>query len=525
MSSDNVTATPRPPTPPSPLTFSPVGSENMESYPALALSGSHSRAVSRDSCRPAISAHGSPAPLRHISLPGADERPLTPTVSAINNVVHASRSASSPVPYSSTSASSLTVSTPTLRASSSSSRPPRQQSASRRSTPGDSPTNTNGSTRRLPTGNLNASSTSLSAAAREAAASAKPPRAPVQEPAPRLRAIPHLPNVTSVEPAPPPVMYWSKAPVWGVLPSHGFRAHTVTLADNVAWVFGGCDDRGCFKDMWCFNIETMQWSHPEMQGELPPPCRAHSATLVGRKIVIIGGGEGASYYNSVHVFDIPSRRWSRPTFMTGDVPPPRRAHTTVLYQSKIWVFGGGNGLQALNDVWTLDVGTSLDRMRWEQVAITGRKRPSPRGYHTANLVQNMMIVVGGSDGRECFQDIWCLNLDAAVWTQVKPDALHRRLSHSAAQVGSYLFISGGHDGSEYTPELLLFNLVSLQFEPRARLGRAPTPRGYHASLLADSRLFIFGGFNGHDVFDDVHVLDLAAAAYLPQVTSFSIDAQ
>lgn len=225
----------------------------------------------------------------------------------------------------------------------------------------------------------------------------------------------------------------------------------------------------------------MQWTHPEMQGDLPPPCRAHSATLVGRKIVIIGGGEGASYYNSVFVFDIPARRWSRPTFTSGDVPPPRRAHTTVLYQNKIWVFGGGNGLQALNDVWTLDVGGSLDRMRWEQVAISGRKRPSPRGYHTANLVQNIMIVVGGSDGRECFQDIWCLNLgacaavlpspphrprplignariDTATWTHVKPDMVHRRLSHSSSQVGSYLFISGGHVSAEYTPELLLFNL-------------------------------------------------------------------
>jgi hypothetical protein len=158
----------------------------------------------------------------------------------------------------------------------------------------------------------------------------------------------------------------------------------------------------------------MQWTHPEMQGDLPPPCRAHSATLVGRKIVVIGGGENASYYNSVHVFDIPTRRWSRPTFTTADVPPPRRAHTTVLYQNKIWVFGGGNGLQALNDVWTLDASGSLDRMKWEQVAILGRKRPSPRGYHTANLVQNVMIVVGGSDGRECFQDIWCLNLGAPV---------------------------------------------------------------------------------------------------------------
>ena len=55
----------------------------------------------------------------------------------------------------------------------------------------------------------------------------------------------------------------------------------------------------------------MQWSHPEMQGELPPPCHMHSATLVGRKIVIIGGGKGASYYNSVYVFDIPAGRARR----------------------------------------------------------------------------------------------------------------------------------------------------------------------------------------------------------------------
>ena len=76
-----------------------------------------------------------------------------------------------------------------------------------------------------------------------------------------------------------------------------------------------------------------------------------------------------AYYNSIYVFDIPTRRWSRPTFTTGEVPPPRCAHRTVLYENKIWVFGGRNGLQVLNDVWTLDVGSSsLDRMRWEQVA-------------------------------------------------------------------------------------------------------------------------------------------------------------
>lgn len=152
----------------------------------------------------------------------------------------------------------------------------------------------------------------------------------------------------------------------------------------------------------------MQWSHPDTQGEVPPPCRAHTATLVDRKIVVFGGGQGPVYYNSVFVLDTFSRRWTRPTF-DHDIPAPRRAHTAVLYRGKIWVFGGGNGMQALNDVWTLDVIGPIDKMRWEEVETRGRK-PVARGYHTANLVGNVMVVVGGSDGKECFSDIWCLNL-------------------------------------------------------------------------------------------------------------------
>lgn len=65
-------------------------------------------------------------------------------------------------------------------------------------------------------------------------------------------------------------------------------------------------------------------------------------------------------------------------------------------------------MTALNDVWTLDVAPSGE-MKWTEIP-TSATRPGPRGYHTANLIGNMMIIVGGSDGKECFTDIWCLNL-------------------------------------------------------------------------------------------------------------------
>ena len=147
-----------------------------------------------------------------------------------------------------------------------------------------------------------------------------------------------------------------------------------------------------------------------MYGDIPPPCRAHTATLVDRRLVFFGGGEGPVYRNDVYILDTLTRHWQQPKFAKGaKVPPPRRAHTAVFYRNKVYVFGGGNGSQALNDLWTLDVGVNVEKMKWEEVETKGKK-PAPRGYHTANLIGNVMVIVGGSDGKECFSDIWCLNL-------------------------------------------------------------------------------------------------------------------
>ncbi|KAF8968725.1 hypothetical protein BDZ97DRAFT_1902785 [Flammula alnicola] len=334
---------------------------------------------------------------------------------------------------------------------------------------------------------------------------------------------PQIPSpVQKFRSSPPPstIMYWSRAPVWGTIPMRTMRAHTVTLVDTTAWLFGGCDDKDSSIDIYCFDTETMQWTHPDTVGELPPPCRAHTSTLCDRKLIIYGGGLGSTYYDAVYVLDTTTRRWTRPKITAGPQPAARRAHSAVYYKGKVWIFGGGTGLTALNDVWTLDARP----MRWEEVETRGKK-PGPRGYHTANLIGNIMVVIGGSDGKESFTDVWCLNLDSLSWSLVKQQQpLYKRLAHTATQVGSYIFIMGGHNASEYVSELLMYNLVSLQYEPRLVLGKPPSIRGYHATILADSRLFVFGGFNGHAAFDDVYILDLAAGAYLPQVTSFTMDA-
>ena len=41
---------------------------------------------------------------------------------------------------------------------------------------------------------------------------------------------------------------------------------------------------------------------------------------------------------------------------TGQIPSPRRAHTATLCGTKIYLFGGGDGDTALNDMYFLDIG-------------------------------------------------------------------------------------------------------------------------------------------------------------------------
>jgi hypothetical protein len=63
----------------------------------------------------------------------------------------------------------------------------------------------------------------------------------------------------------------------------------------------------------------------------------------------------------------------------------------------------------------------------------------------------------------------------------------------------------------------------MAWEVRKIYGNAPSNRGYHTMLLYDSRLFMFGGYDGKKFFNDLYVLELSSCAYLPQITNFSID--
>ncbi|KAI9279754.1 hypothetical protein BY458DRAFT_553546 [Sporodiniella umbellata] len=323
-------------------------------------------------------------------------------------------------------------------------------------------------------------------------------------------------------PAPAAGMYWSRTLTYGKGPSRPLRAHTANLIVDRLFVFGGCDT----------SAYTMIWSKPRTAHPHygPPPCRAHSCTVVekdlgyGKKshqLYFFGGGNGPDYFQEVYVLDAETLTWSKPDIDPQSRPSKRRAHTSCLWENKLVIIGGGDGARALEDVHMLDISRS-GQLKWEKLETYGHSPPA-RGYHTSNLVKDKLVVFGGSDGHDCFEDVHVLDLKSARWSQIELDRKIPRLAHTSTQVGSYVFVIGGHDGRRYSQDVLLFNLVTMSWEARKVYGVAPNPRGYHTTVLYDSRLYVLGGYDGKNVFDDVHMLELSACAYLPQITNFEID--
>jgi hypothetical protein len=74
-----------------------------------------------------------------------------------------------------------------------------------------------------------------------------------QKPISKFRATPRLYHYDGpvVSPA---TMHWSKGSTHGNMPARGFRAHTVTLVEQTAWIFGGQDETKCWDDVWCLDL-------------------------------------------------------------------------------------------------------------------------------------------------------------------------------------------------------------------------------------------------------------------------------
>ena len=144
--------------------------------------------------------------------------------------------------------------------------------------------------------------------------------------------------------------------------------------------------------------------------------------------------------NDTYVLDVNSSRWIKPK-ISGTPPPSRYGHSSVLAGSRIIIFGGKGPLNVLRDLHALDPVT----MTWYQ-GPEGGGAPSARFDHSANLVGGTkMIVFGGWNGTDFFNDVYALDLEIMAWSKPNTSgpAPSPRKGHCSILIGTNLVIHGG----------------------------------------------------------------------------------
>ncbi|KAK6121125.1 hypothetical protein DH2020_045113 [Rehmannia glutinosa] len=192
---------------------------------------------------------------------------------------------------------------------------------------------------------------------------------------------------------------WSTLKTYGKPPvSRG--GQSVTLVGMTLVIFGGQDaKRSLLNDLHILDLESMTWDEMDTVGVPPSPRSDHAAAVhADRYLLIFGGGSHATCFNDLHVLDLQTMEWSRPT-QQGEIPSPRAGHAGVTIGENWFIVGGGDNKSGVSETVVLNMSTLV----WSVVTtVQGRV---PLASEGSSLVlssysgEDILVSFGGYNGR------------------------------------------------------------------------------------------------------------------------------
>ncbi|KAI1077010.1 hypothetical protein F5B20DRAFT_302405 [Whalleya microplaca] len=223
--------------------------------------------------------------------------------------------------------------------------------------------------------------------------------------------------------------------------------------------------------------------------------------------------------------------WSqrRLTF-TSSIPSPfprygAAVNSVSSKEGDIYVMGGLiNSSTVKGDLWLIEAGANMSCYP----LVTTAEGPGPRVGHASLLVGNAFIVYGGDtkiDETDILDEtLYLLNTSTRQWSRALPAGPRPsgRYGHSLNIIGSKIYIFGGQVEGYFMNDLAAFDLNQLQM-PNNRWeilfentesagvlqGKAPPPRTNHTIITYNDKMYLFGGTNGFQWFNDVWCYDPA----------------
>ena len=308
----------------------------------------------------------------------------------------------------------------------------------------------------------------------------------------------------------------------------GRSAHAVAVLNDELYLIGGNDGTNQLNDVWK-STDGQSWTRVLTDTDSPPSTQfsrrfGHAVVVLNNELYIIGGNDGTNALNDVWK-STDGQSWTRVLTHTPNPPSTqfsrRFRHAVVVLNNELYLIGGLDGTNALNDVWK-----STDGQSWARV-LTDTPSPkstqfSRRFGHAVVVLNNELYLIGGLDGRNRLNDVW-KSTDGQSWTSVLTDTgspkstqFSRRLLHATVVLGNAIYLIGGNDGNTLNDvwkstdgKSWTSELTDTPNPPSTQFSR----RNSHAAVALNNELYLIGGNDGTNQLNDVWKSSDAGASW------------
>ncbi|KAK2964791.1 putative Actin-fragmin kinase [Blattamonas nauphoetae] len=296
-------------------------------------------------------------------------------------------------------------------------------------------------------------------------------------------------------------------PTKGVSPPQ-MAGPSINVYGDDLYVFGGDLGQDFNNELYKYNFTFNTWTRIPVAGCIPAARSSHEACIYGDELFIYGGGgDFELVFGTISAFSFETYTWRRVVPAPAQkIPKARRNHASVLRGSKMYIFGGTDGHNRMQDTWFYDFETNL----WTEIKETGGQPPA-REMHSLVVYRNSMYLFGGL-GDEILGDMWQFNFESNQWSEVltiKPAT--PRYRHSAVVNGPSMFIFGGQDSMNRLNDIQMYCFSLHSWMPEKQVTTI-SARTQHRCVMYQGDMYCFGGHDGMSSLNELGRYSFAASS-------------
>ncbi|CAL5407125.1 unnamed protein product [Camellia sinensis] len=212
---------------------------------------------------------------------------------------------------------------------------------------------------------------------------------------------------------------------------------SVTLVGSRLIMFGGEDrQRRLLNDVHVLDLETMVWDVLETTQTPPAPRFDHTAAVnAERYLLIFGGCSHSIFFNDVHVLDLQTMEWSQPQIQ-GDMVTPRAGHASITIDENWYIVGGGDNRSGAPETLVLNMSKLVMSVL---TSVEGRDPLASEGLSVSSVLldgEKILIAFGGYNGK--------YNNEVYVMRPKPSDSPHPKIFQSPAAAAAAASVTAAY---------------------------------------------------------------------------------